>query len=86
MTLPLAEDFQHAGKRHLFLPATIAGGRVHPIRWNGSGDLFSAAAGDGLLDLPIGASFTAGAAVRVLPSVGHTSGVRGVLPPRGARP
>ncbi|MEZ6017339.1 MAG: molybdopterin molybdotransferase MoeA [Planctomycetota bacterium] len=83
LDMHLGEAFAHAGKRHLFLPARIDGGAVFPIRWNGSGDLFSAAAGDGLLDLPVGASFAHGAPVRVLPYVGHRPGERGVLPPRG---
>jgi molybdopterin molybdotransferase len=85
ITATMGETYRHDGQRHLFLPATLVDGQVHPIRWNGSGDLFSAAAGDGLLDLPVGASFERGAPVRFLPYVGHRLGERGVLPPRGAR-
>ena len=85
LTLTMGESHRHDGKRHLFLPAVVDGGLVRPIRWNGSGDLFSAAAGDGLLDLPVGASFERGAPARVLPYVGHAFGERGLLPPREPR-
>jgi molybdopterin molybdotransferase len=85
LTLTMGESFRHDGQRHLFLPASVIDGQVHPIRWNGSGDLFAAAAGDGLLDLPVGASFERGAPARLLPYVGHRLGERGALPPRGAR-
>jgi len=85
LSLTMGESFRHDGQRHLFLPAQVIDGQVHPIRWNGSGDLFSAAAGDGLLDLPVGASFERGAPARFLPYIGHRVGERGVLPPRGAR-
>jgi len=81
-TLPLGAAHRHDGKRHLFLPAQVIDGCVHPLSWNGSGDLFAAAAGDGLVDLPVGADFGLGEPVRFLPYVGHRLGERGVLPPR----
>jgi molybdopterin molybdotransferase len=85
LELPLASAFAQRGDRHLFLPATLGDGGVRPVAWNGSGDLLAAAAGDGLVDLPPGNSFAAGAPVRFLPYVGHTLGERGTLPPRASR-
>jgi molybdopterin molybdotransferase len=88
VTLPLAEPFSHPGSRHLFLPAAIGPGGVTPIRWNGSGDLLAAAAGEGLLDARPGLDLAAGSPVRFLPYVGVRLGDRGLLPARerGARP
>jgi molybdopterin molybdotransferase len=83
LELPLATPFAHGGKRHLFLPARLVPGGVAPIAWNGSGDLIAAAAGDGLVDLPIGTDATPGTRVRFLPYLGSTPGERGIIPPRG---
>jgi molybdopterin biosynthesis enzyme len=79
----MAQDYEHRGKRHLFLPARLEGGGLVPMKWNGSGDLIAAGAADGLVELPIGASFTAGDRTRFLPYLGHSIGERAVLPPRG---
>ena len=79
---PMGADYEHRGRRHLFLPASFQGGGLVPARWNGSGDLIAAAAADGLVELPIGASFRAGEPARFLPYVGHALGERAVLPPR----
>lgn len=83
--LPLAIDWQHPGKRHLFLPAALDDAGIRPVRWNGSGDLLAAATGDGLVELPAGGSWTAGELISFLPFVGHTLGDRAVLPPRAER-
>ena len=48
--VPMAQDFEHGGRRHLFLPARLGDGGLVPMRWNGSGDLIAAAAADGLVD------------------------------------
>ncbi|GDY11191.1 molybdopterin molybdenumtransferase MoeA [Planctomycetota bacterium] len=80
--LPLAEPWQHRGARRLFLPARIDGGKVGPIRWNGSGDLIAAAAGDALIDLAPGGAWKAGEFLPVLPYVGTLPGQRGLLPQR----
>ncbi|MEO1698463.1 MAG: molybdopterin molybdotransferase MoeA [Planctomycetota bacterium] len=82
LTLPMAEDWTHRGKRHLFLPARVEDGGVRPMRWNGSGDLIAAAAADGLVELPVGADLRAGDAARFLPYVGHALGERAALPDR----
>ena len=82
---PMAAAYEHRGRRHLFLPASFQGGGVVPARWNGSGDLIAAAAADGLVELPVGATFSAGDPVRFLPYVGHALSERAVMPPRGAR-
>ena len=79
---PMGADYEHRGRRHLFLPASFQGGGLVPARWNGSGDLIAAAAADGLVELPIGASFRAGEPARFLPYVGHALAERAVLPPR----
>lgn len=83
--LPMAEAFEHRGKRHLFLPASVTDGGVVPARWNGSGDLIAAAAADGLVELPVGASFAAGDPALFIPYVGHALAERAVLPPREQR-
>lgn len=77
---PLAIAWEHRGRRQLFLPAKRTVHGVEPIRWNGSGDLIAAAAGDCLIDLPPGANLVAGTPVAVLPYVGTATGV---LPRRG---
>ncbi len=76
--LPLTVPWAHRGQRHLFLPARLVDGGVEPIRWNGSGDLIAAAAGDGLIELPVGLSGEPGARVRYLPYVGALPGEGGV--------
>ena len=83
--VPMAKDFEHKGRRHLFLPASLSGGGLSPIRWNGSGDLIAAAAGDGLVELPVGARFSAGDRARFLPYLGHAIAERAILPPREER-
>ena len=80
--LPMAGDFEHAGRRHLFLPASLERGGLVPARWNGSGDLIAAAAADGLVELPVAAKFPKGAPARFLPYIGHSLAERAVLPPR----
>jgi len=85
LELPIARDYVHRGKRHLFLPARLDDGGVDPIDWNGSGDLLAAASGDGLVELPVGASFRAGERITFLPYLGHSPGSRGLLPPREPR-
>lgn len=82
---PMAAAYEHRGRRHLFLPASFQGGGIVPARWNGSGDLIAAAAADGLVELPVGATFAAGDPVRFLPYVGHALSERAVLPPRAGR-
>lgn len=85
LDVTMGEPHRHDGQRHLFLPAQLVDGTARALAWNGSGDLFAAAHGDGLLDLPVGARFERGARARLLPYVGHRIGARGELPPRGAR-
>jgi len=85
LELPMPSAFTHAGKRHLFLPARLVPGGIEPIVWNGSGDLIAAAAGDGLVDLPIGIQVQPGTRLRFLPYVGSTLGARGTIPPRTQR-
>ena len=80
--LPMAVDFTHHGKRHLFLPARVEGGGVRPMAWNGSGDLIAAAAADGLVELVPGASFAAGDTCTLIPYAGHALGERALLPDR----
>ena len=82
MRLPLAEPWQQRGARRLFLPARIDSGMIRPIRWNGSGDLIAAAAGDALIDLTPGGTWKAGEFMPVLPYVGALPGQRGLLPQR----
>ena len=74
---PLLEDLVHRGKRRLFLPARREGAKVVPVRWNGSGDFYSAARADGLIDLLPGGSWQAGEFLRFLPYIGHFAGDRG---------
>lgn len=83
--LPMVCDWQNKGQRQLFLPAKLAAGGVEPIAWNGSGDLIAAAAGDGLIDLPPKAAYSAGQRVRFLPYIGLVPGERGMMPPRKGR-
>ena len=80
--VPLARDFEHEGRRRLFLPARLADGGVDPVRWNGSGDLIAAAAGDGLIDAAPGTVKSAGERVRFLPYVGVRASDHGSMPPR----
>lgn len=80
--LPMAEDFEHRGARHLFLPARVMDGGVRPMAWNGSGDLIAASAADGLVELAPGASFAAGDLCSFLPYAGHAVGERALLPDR----
>jgi len=80
--LPLGVSWSNPGKRRLFLPARRSAGGVVPIKWNGSGDLIAAAAGDCLVDLAPGASHAAGHALPVLPYVGTPAGATAVLPKR----
>lgn len=70
----LACDWTHRGRRRLFLPARRVGAAVEPVAWNGSGDFYSAARADGLLDLAAGGSWKAGETLRFLPYLGHHSG------------
>ncbi len=79
---PLAIPWEHRGRRQLFLPAKRTASGVEPIRWNGSGDLIAAAAGDCLIDLPPGAALDAGTPVAVLPYIGTAYGATGLLPGR----
>ena len=81
----MARDFEHGGRRHLFLPARLEGGGLAPMRWNGSGDLIAAGAADGLVELPVGARFRAGERARFLPYLGHAIAERALLPPREER-
>lgn len=80
--LPLGVSWSNPGKRQLFLPARRTPAGVMPIRWNGSGDLIAAAAGDCLIDLAPGASHPAGHELPVLPYIGTASGATAVLPQR----
>lgn len=80
--LPLTVPWANRGQRHLFLPAHLVDGGVAPIRWNGSGDLIAAAAGDGLAELPVGFAGEPGSAVRYLPYLGALPGEGGVIPAR----
>ena len=80
LDLPLAGAHAHKGARRLFLPAKLGSGGVTPIRWNGSGDFYSAARGDGLVDLPPQSRLEAGALVRYLPYLGHVPGEVAVRP------
>lgn len=80
--LPLSVSWSNPGKRRLFLPARRTAGGVMPIKWNGSGDLVAAAAGDCLVDLAPGASHPAGHELPVLPYVGTPVGATAVLPKR----
>ena len=76
LDLPIAAAKEHRGKRHLFLPASLGSGGVRPVDWNGSGDLLSAATGDGLVELPVGCNYALGDMVRFLPFLGHGVGER----------
>lgn len=78
--LPLAVGWEHRGRRRLFLPARITSSGLEPIRWNGSGDLYAAASGDGVVDLEAGGSWEAGDRVRFLPWLGHNPGETSLLP------
>ncbi|MGK0482475.1 MAG: molybdopterin molybdotransferase, partial [Planctomycetota bacterium] len=80
--VPMAAEYEHKGRRHLFLPATLGDAGLCPVDWNGSGDLIAAAAADGLVELPVGATFQAGQRARFLPYIGHSIGERSALPPR----
>ncbi|MAG55348.1 MAG: hypothetical protein CMJ83_03570 [Planctomycetes bacterium] len=82
ISLPIGCAWTHRGRRRLFLPATLGEGGVKPVRWNGSGDLIAAAAGDGLIDLLPGSSLETGATVRFLPYVGVRPSDHGATPPR----
>ena len=82
---PLEIPWEHRGKRQLFLPARRSAQGVTPLRWNGSGDLIMAAAGDCLIDLAPGQSWVAGDEVGVLPYVGTFPGAVGLLPQRKTR-
>lgn len=82
LQLPLAISWEHRGKRQLFLPAKRTTHGIVPIRWNGSGDLIAAAAGDCLIDLPPGANLAAGSLVSILPYVGTARGATGLMPER----
>ena len=81
----MADAYEHKGRRHLFLPASFEGGGIVPARWNGSGDLIAAAGADGLVELPVGATFAAGDPARFTPYVGHALAERGAMPARGGR-
>ncbi len=83
--VPMADAYAHKGRRHLFLPASFEGGGIVPARWNGSGDLIAAAAADGLVELPVGATFAAGDPARFTPYIGHAVAERGAMPARGGR-
>jgi molybdopterin molybdotransferase len=83
--LPLAVARKNAGKRQQFLPARLVARGVEAVPWNGSGDLIAAAAGEGLIDLPVGCDFAAGATVRFLPYVGGAAGGLATIPPRAGR-
>ena len=85
LDLPVAGDWHHHGTRHLFLPARLVPDGIEAIRWNGSGDLIAAAAGEGLVDLPPGRAATRGTLLRFLPYVGGPLGERGRIPPRPPR-
>ena len=75
--LPLGVDHQHRGKRRLFLPARLSPEGVSPVQWNGSGDFYSAARGDGLIDLEPGGVWQRGDTLRFLPFLGHLAGETG---------
>jgi len=77
---PLAVGHTHRGKRRLFLPARLDESGLHPIAWNGSGDLYAAAHGDGLVDLEPGGAWSAGTVLRFLPYLGQGAGERALLP------
>lgn len=81
---PLAHDHSHRGKRRLFLPARLDEQGLHPVAWNGSGDLYTATAAHGLLDLAPGGSWSRGALLRFLPYFGQGPGEHSVLPVRAS--
>ncbi|MEZ6019385.1 MAG: molybdopterin molybdotransferase MoeA [Planctomycetota bacterium] len=74
LKLPIAQPFEHRGNRRLFLPARLGDGGLWPVRWNGSGDFYSAIGGDGLIDLQPGQTLAAGECVPFLPMLCHTPG------------
>lgn len=80
--VPMADAYEHRGRRHLFLPASLERGGLVPVRWNGSGDLIAAAAADGLVELPVGARFNAGDPARFIPYIGHAIAERAAMPLR----
>ncbi len=82
LELPVTAPAINRGQRHQFLPAGFTQGGIAPIAWNGSGDLIAAAAGDGLIDLPVGAAYHPGHLARFLPYVGWQTGHVGQLPER----
>jgi molybdopterin molybdotransferase len=79
---PLAAAFRNAGQRRLFLPAWLRNDGLHPVPWNGSGDLLAAAAGDGLIDVAPCSELSGGAVTRFLPYQGSPLGTGSILPPR----
>ncbi|MEM8713575.1 MAG: molybdopterin molybdotransferase MoeA, partial [Planctomycetota bacterium] len=54
--VPMADAYEHRGRRHLFLPASLEPDGLVPARGNGSGDRIAAAAAAGLVELPVGAT------------------------------
>ena len=79
---PLAHDHAHRGKRRLFLPARLEANGLHPVAWNGSGDLYSATAAHGFVDLAAGGSWDQGDLLRFLPYLGQGPGEHSVMPAR----
>lgn len=79
LELPLTAPAS-AKARRLFLPGQFTPGGVAPVAWNGSGDLYAAAHGHGLLDLAPGCRLGPGDRVRFLPYVGGVPGVGSELP------
>ena len=80
--LPLAKAFTHSKPRHLFLPAQWNSEGVHPISWNGSGDLLAAAAADGLMSIPPHSDWQPGDQVHFIPFAGRGLGAGSQLPAR----
>jgi molybdopterin molybdotransferase len=64
---PLAQALEANGPRQFYQPAKLDGGRVRPMAWRGSADVFTLAEADGLIERPAGDSARSeGQAVRFL--------------------
>ena len=66
--LPLAEELGANGPRQFYQPARLGAGRVRPLAWKGSADVFTLAEADALIERPAeDPSRAVGSVVRILP-------------------
>ena len=52
MELPLAKPLEANGPRQFYQPARLVAGKVQPLQWRGSADVFTLAEADGLVERP----------------------------------